>query len=358
MENNLIMGDVEKPDKWIKGNGVPIFEPFEENHKGGIWQIEIDYIDRNDNQRKKAPVTLKSSVVKKEFYDQDAFPVKSPGSFELGKQVKKLQGISIVRAGREIDFGSFDFFKQNDEYVDRWWSLEINFDPILDEVFGVSNNKQHVELIEINDDYVDYEDKDNPIPLWTQLKHTIQKEIKAMKQRNSQFREGSRKKKEPSDSEETINTTENENQNEVETNSNKERENSTQEQIYQSAKDVAIIKGINEDDVDYDVIRTITNNKVNIVYEATGDYNPFFEYRCKHGVVECVFNVNHEFYKKFMYSMINDVNKKNKTCVELLFGSLVRIFDETTDEEVQKIFQKLVKSWNFKVENYLSNLDD
>ena len=29
------------------------------------------------------------------------------------------------------------------EPQERWWSVEVEFDPILDDIFGVVNNKQH-----------------------------------------------------------------------------------------------------------------------------------------------------------------------------------------------------------------------
>lgn len=357
LDKNYIMGDPNNPGKWIKYEGVSVFEPFTENHPNGVWTIDIDYIDREDNQRKHYPVTLKSSVVKKEFYDQDAFS-SNPGNSEIGKQIKKLQGISIVRANREIDFGGFDFFNPNDKYIDRWWSLEISFDPVLDEVFGVSNNKQHVELIKVDDDEIDYEDNETPKPIWLQLNNTIKEEIRAMKKRNKSLRAGSRSQTKSSDSETAINNAEDNTGLETETNSSKQKENSTPEEISTSAVDVARKKGINNEDIDESIIQIISNNRVNIVYESLGEFEPFFQYRSTHGVVQCVFNADHDLYKKFISLMINDSNKRGKNCFELLFGSLVRIFDETIDEDTQKTFQKLVKKWNTKVEEYLDNLEE
>jgi len=52
-------------------------------------------------------------------------------------------GISFVRACREIDFGSFGYFNPRAE-MERWWGCEIRFEPELDELFGVANNKQSV----------------------------------------------------------------------------------------------------------------------------------------------------------------------------------------------------------------------
>ena len=35
----------------------------------------------------------------------------------------------------------------NYEPEERWWSVEVEFDPILDEIFGVVNNKQHAHTL-------------------------------------------------------------------------------------------------------------------------------------------------------------------------------------------------------------------
>ena len=40
--------------------------------------------------------------------------------------LKRNQGISFVRAGREIDFGTFEFFDPS-QSTERWWGCEILF---------------------------------------------------------------------------------------------------------------------------------------------------------------------------------------------------------------------------------------
>lgn len=56
-------------------------------------------------------------------------------------------GISFVRAEREIDFGVFNYFNPN-ELTERYWGIEVRFEPELDELFGVTNNKQNVRGID------------------------------------------------------------------------------------------------------------------------------------------------------------------------------------------------------------------
>src|SRR5262249_51118782 len=49
-----------------------------------------------------------------------------------------------VRAGREVDYGWFFMGSKHRENYDDWWRCEIQFDPILDEAFGITHTKQQV----------------------------------------------------------------------------------------------------------------------------------------------------------------------------------------------------------------------
>lgn len=53
-------------------------------------------------------------------------------------------GVSILRAGREIAHGWHLMGGKRKENYDDWWRCEIEFDPVLDEHFGITVNKQGV----------------------------------------------------------------------------------------------------------------------------------------------------------------------------------------------------------------------
>jgi hypothetical protein len=69
---------------------------------------------------------------------------------ELSSEQKRSHGItggagvSIVRAGREIDYGWYLMGSKRRENYDDWWRCEIRFSPRLDELFGVTHSKQGV----------------------------------------------------------------------------------------------------------------------------------------------------------------------------------------------------------------------
>lgn len=57
-----------------------------------------------------------------------------------GKHAGKNVGVSLVRSGRELDLDQ-SWVIQHDTR-ERWWGVEVDFPPALDELFGVTNNKQ------------------------------------------------------------------------------------------------------------------------------------------------------------------------------------------------------------------------
>lgn len=58
--------------------------------------------------------------------------------------IAKRAGVSVVRAGREIDQGWFFTGRKRRENYDDWWRCEVRFEPDLDELFGVTHTKQEI----------------------------------------------------------------------------------------------------------------------------------------------------------------------------------------------------------------------
>ncbi len=58
--------------------------------------------------------------------------------------ISKGAGVSVVRGGREVDYGWFFLGGKRRENYDDWWRGEIQFDPILDEAFGITHTKQQI----------------------------------------------------------------------------------------------------------------------------------------------------------------------------------------------------------------------
>lgn len=64
----------------------------------------------------------------------------NPGSRDHGQHAAHNVGVSIVRAKRELEL-QLAWTTRHDPR-ERWWGAQVEFPPALDEVFGVTNDKQ------------------------------------------------------------------------------------------------------------------------------------------------------------------------------------------------------------------------
>lgn len=134
MEDNCVLCHQDDPKKVFKpGEANGIEAPFElytaKGDATGEVQIPIKYIDKNGNKAESS-VLVRFSIVKNKFYDETAFPKGiNPGNYALGKHAAKMEGISVVRARREIDFRRFDYYNVVNEPQHRWWDVKL-FSPL------------------------------------------------------------------------------------------------------------------------------------------------------------------------------------------------------------------------------------
>lgn len=61
------------------------------------------------------------------------------GNAPWGKHAGQNMGVSVIRSHREIDL---DTSWISQDTTERWWKIEVDFPAELDELFGVTNNKQ------------------------------------------------------------------------------------------------------------------------------------------------------------------------------------------------------------------------
>jgi hypothetical protein len=65
-------------------------------------------------------------------------------SDKRARGISKGAGVSVVRGLREVDYGWFFLGGKRRENYDDWWRCEIQFDPVLDEAFGITHTKQQI----------------------------------------------------------------------------------------------------------------------------------------------------------------------------------------------------------------------
>lgn len=359
MPNNLVLGNPEKPgtidtSHVNKKYCVPVFEPYHKpdtknfDESTNSIKYPVKYIDVKTGEVKESFVYIKFSIVKDVFYAQDAV-VTDPGSTEIGKHVKKLEGISVVRANREIDFGQFDFYDNVNEPTHRWWGCEIRFNPELDEAFGVANNKQHVELHYLDPD--DYKGKDNEVkPMWLQLYSIIHNTIRAMFDKNKVTRKNSRVKPSTnppaSPTETIINNVEQNNDNDSQ--SKQAAETKPLEERIEGAKQVLEENGVsNPTDEE---IRSYLNNSVNICHKAMRNA-PLFDMSYELGTCSVYINMDHPFYKNYLEKPLQE-DPDFLTAFELFIASLAKVIDET-NVSYKDSNDDLIARWNERLRAYI-----
>lgn len=349
MEDNYVLCNENCPAQVFRGVRGDDLEPAFELY--GEETVSIKYIDKN-NSVSSANVIIRFSKVKAKFYDETAFPTGNPGAYPFGKYASKMEGISVVRANREIDFRQFDFYSTTNEPQHRWWGCEIMFDPVLDEAFGVANNKQYVELKRIEAEDIDYEEEVQPI--WCQLYDVIYNTIKEMYRLNEETRRNTRSY-DDADTPATniINSVENESAN------SDEGDSDIDEEVIDPASDEAISAGKEElanqgyeNPTDEQASRFISN-KVNFDYADKGERAPAFDYKFVLSTTIITINTSHKFYTLLLEKIYP--NTEARTTFELLLASLVQSIRKTDTTQKQEN-DKLVTLWYNRLNNYISEL--
>lgn len=121
-----LMEETSCPDPW---GTVPMFEPYGNEH-----------IIKWKHGRKEYPIRIRCTIAKKA-----ARGGHNAGAEPHGKHAKNNIGVSIMRADRELELQTGWCIGYDPR--ERWWGIEVDFPPALDEVFGVTNNKQSARTL-------------------------------------------------------------------------------------------------------------------------------------------------------------------------------------------------------------------
>ena len=137
-ENEIVhdhFAKVNDPLYLMKYSTTPA--PFDESPMFNKWG-EVDKTFSIEFSGRKHDVHVRFSYASEDTLPDDN---SDRGNKDYGKHAAKNVGLSIVREGRELELDPA--WTQNFNPVERWWGGEIEFPSTLDEVFGVTNNKQN-----------------------------------------------------------------------------------------------------------------------------------------------------------------------------------------------------------------------
>lgn len=347
MNPNVVLGNIEDPStvspRINTGCTEAIFEPY-----GDEVRIPIEYVDKKTREKKVSNVIVHFSKVRPEFYDRTAIPSGDPGGKPLGKYVKKLEGISVVRANREIDFGDFDFYDKTNNPHDRWWGCEIMFDPVLDELFGVANNKQQVEL---SVDILEQERGEDKGNLYADLFNVINGTIKTLRKENSKLREGSRSKASedpPSKPSESIANDDGEKYEDDSGEAQKNRSSLTEEEREKKAAEYLESQG---EVPTAERIRELLNKELSIRYADLRKNGPFFDVELSFGNISVAINTSHIFYDEF----ISKMDAEARVAFELFVAALAKAINTTASRNSEEN-DELLMEWDIRLKRYLKQI--
>lgn len=355
MNNNYAMCKREEPKKVYKfgksDSLEPVFELYTADGIGsGEVNIPIKYVNKN-GEVCNSTVKARFSIVKDVFYDETAFPGGSnPGAYPFGKHAAKMEGISVVRANREIDFGQFDFYEVINKPNHRWWGCEIIFTPELDELFGVANNKQYVDIKKVAEADIDY---DEPVqPIWNQLYNAIAGTIKNMYAKNEETRKNTRSADDiATQTTNIINTVEVEDEYDDDEIENVEdpMDNVTPEEIIQTGKET--LEELGYEDITDEQASKFFSNKVVFDYADKGERSPAFDYKIVLATTVITINTTHKFYTSFLSKLYGSADAK--TTFELFLASFFQSVRKTNAYQSSQN-DKLMTIWYNKLNNYIS----
>ena len=350
-EEELIPND---PMYLAKPNNLPGYEneavmelkSNDEDPREG--KIELTFLNPKTNNYENSNVYFRFSFIRDDIWKKHT-DKQSPFQSHL----KRNAGISFVRDGREIDFGNFGYFTIY-ELKDRYWGCEIRFDPILDTIFGVSNDKQGVRNIgpitpEVRkDDDITEEDVESTPNLKLRVEITKRFDFfrKQYMKRLAKNAEGTRSenKRSPSIADRIFS------QRNVVTRSKVIGETKTNKQIDDEIREK--YKKIAESEgrtlTEEQLKKLVNQNKkltVNIDFSSWLGSN-FFSTEIVGKTAHVNINQEHKFYTKLYDSLAQELDKTNIEIVDLMLMALARAEDELSASTIDiKTFVTIKEKW-------------
>ena len=345
----------------------PMFQKWGE--KDGMFEIRI-----GDQEH---PVFVRMSYARDETVTQDKT---DRGNRPYGKDAANNVGVSILRAGRELQLDSR--WANSFDTRERWWGVEVEFPPALDEIFGVSNNKQQASVFselanfdfekeaedgESSSEYQErIQEQGDPRALLLPIKKYIDDQLTEIRKRVVNQQKDTRKKEErydqPSNADRATSTFKKRKEEGYETKSDK--------QTFSKKDRDSLVEDLIEDkNYPESTAQMIADavlrrgRKVEFLIKAMEGYAFFNVEHKPGGLTAIVFNTNHPFYEQIKgtlelelraYSekeLLDKLNLASET-IELLFAAWARY--EMEEARTQVSFFEMKQEWGKMARIFLS----
>ena len=355
----MLMHGTSAPDGY---NDNPAFEETDRPH---LFPVSIN--------GKTSIVKMRFSIAKKttrETTDQNV----SAGATPIGKYCARNIGVSIVRADRELELNTTWISPDTRE---RWWSIEISFEPELDDIFGVTNDKQHARNLYQADlsndaenldlkkyDYLEtLRDSEDPRYWNYEISRIINARISTMRktisdQQSSKKNGPSKKRKSEKIATLAINER---SQKGYVTNTDKDNIHTSIEDKTNRISDIYHENGMMEEDA-IKLANMMTSNNLRFHYiDASLNSGSIFDFSQECGDYVVKINRNHPVYKN-IFKILDDNEDEDSAGLiglKMLISAWVRLEDEAMEGSKDKEFYEDTRiAWGQMTRDFMRGLND
>ncbi|MBE9397773.1 ATP-binding protein [Pontibacterium sp. N1Y112] len=334
--------------------------------------VSVEYLDDKGNP-KRCDVTITTSMVKKNITKnilKDT--VGKLGSTEWGKHCSKNVGVSIVRANRELVLRDSFLTSTLRESKGRFIGIEVSFPPLLDSVFGVTNNKQDaVKLIpydmrsissqagfDSEQEYLrDLEDNSDSLLQVLKVVAVVKKQISALTKSLETIDVAGKATKQGAKSEGA-----------AEGAADKATQGSVQREKHghktgtittplKKADVVDHLKnagGMTQKEAEVKAERLILTGNRFLIEDVARDSEAFFDVSTSKGLTLVLLNTNHAFYKK----LVSKLGDEELEVLQTAIAGFARVMNETTDEKRLKYLNTIRREWGIVISEFLDDPSD
>ncbi len=349
----------------------PMFKPYGEPH-------EVIYTV--DFQGEKHDIKITFSYAKEEARAED-----QSGSKPYGRHAQKNVGISIVRSERELELDQTLVLKYDTR--ERWWGVEIEFPPSLDELFGVTNNKQYARNFSdvatmdieslltsgktLNEVMQEMTEEGDPRAPLIQIAHKIKSQLTVMRNLIKAQGTGARRNRRHREDftvERTATSRTRERQNQGYIGNSDADEQLPSEQRQEEITQILRDSGVAERDAGELAARTVSNNLKYVFAEADLETDAFFSVKPRGGAIIITLNTRHPAYDKLIEVLEDDLEgveaselgerlAKASDGLKLLLMAWARYEDELPDGFRKQNAQDARNDWGRIARNFLMSDD-
>ena len=320
--------------------------------------------------REEHVVTIRYSIVNNTIRKKLGELYTNPGTSPQGKHASKNVGVSVVRSGRELEINK-SFVKGYDP-VERFWGVEVSFSPGLDDVFGVTNNKQSATaFMQMNLDtdaeaegltpkeYEDLLTEENDPRLFIYIiSKRIESNLSAIRQQLTRHRENTRKRDNvDKDSAELAATkaTNSRKEDGYVGDSDKDEEMSDEERTEDLTRAIEEM-GIDPEEAAEIAVKHVTDGIKYVFQDAPYDGASFFTMSPRGGSIIVTINTNHPA-SKYLYEILEaseeDTTSKALDALKLILCAWSRMEDETQSEKRKNMLADIRADWGRMTRDFL-----